>query len=244
MNFKHTYLLFLGIWIYMPLFAQTSQNEWEPSLTETWSPIPEIVSFDSEKSIPSDAILLFDGNSLSEWEPTYWYVENDLLIVKPGTGGITTKDAFGDIQLHLEWMIPDDVEGDSQRRGNSGVFLQGLYEVQILDSYSNETYTNGQAGAIYKQYAPQVNASLPSGHWQTYDIYFERPVFREDGKLLKPAYITVLHNGIFVHHNVEIKGPTVYNGLPFYEKHANKLPIYIQGSRHPIAFRNIWVRDL
>lgn len=225
-------------------YSQTHQLEWQPELTESWYPVPEMVFKGADRDIPSDAIVLFDGSHLEYWEPANWHIQDGILTVVPGVGGITTKDAFGDVQLHIEWRIPEDVNGESQGRGNSGIFLQGLYEVQILDSYTNATYTNGQAGAIYKQYPPQVNASFPSGEWQTYDIYFEAPVFRKDGKLLKPAYMTVLHNGIFVQNHVEIKGPTIYTGLPVYEPHAEEMPLTIQGSRHDIAFRNIWIRRI
>lgn len=237
-------LLLLQVIISTSLIAQNRLLEWDPEYTETWEPVPEMVYQNNDTKIPSDALVLFNGQDLSQWETNDWYIDDGFLIVKPGTGGITTKESFGDVQLHIEWRIPEDVNGESQRRGNSGIFLQELYEVQILDSYNNTTYTNGQAGSIYKQYPPKVNASLSSGEWQTYDIYFEAPVFRKDGKLLKPAYITVMHNGVFIQNHVEIKGPTIFTGLPVYKKHSEELPIYIQGSNHNLAFRNIWIRKL
>ncbi|MDZ7717191.1 MAG: DUF1080 domain-containing protein [Balneolaceae bacterium] len=244
MNIKILILFVTQILIHSTLWSQNNLSEWQPEHTETWDPVPEKVYQNQNNGIPSDALVLFDGKDMSQWESNEWQIQDDLLIAEPKTGGITTKKSFGDVQLHVEWRIPENVDGESQGRGNSGIFLQGLYEVQVLDTYDNPTYTNGQAGAIYKQYPPEVNASLPAGDWQKYDIYFEAPVFREDGKLLKPAYMTVLHNGVFIHNHVEVKGPTILTGLPSYEKHADKLPLYIQGSGHPLAFRNIWVREL
>lgn len=244
MLLKWSLFFLLHVMLSTSLLAQNIIPDWKPEHTETWDPIPEMVYSNNEEKIPSDALILFNGSDMSHWENNDWYIDDGKLIVNPGTGGITTKESFGDIQLHIEWRIPEDVDGESQRRGNSGIFLQELYEVQILDSYNNRTYSNGQAGAIYKQYPPRVNASLPPGEWQEFDIYFEAPVFREDGKLLKPAFMTVLHNGVFIHNHVEVKGPTIFIGLPKYEKHSEMLPIYIQGSRHKLEFRNIWVRKL
>lgn len=173
-----------------------------------------------------------------------WKYSNGILTVEPGTGGITTSHSFADIQLYMEWRIPKNTTGEGQQKGNSGVFFQELYEVQILDSYQNETYTNGQAGAIYKQHPPLVNASLPAGEWQSYHIIFTAPVFSETGKVAKPAYLTVFHNGILIQHHAEVHGPTIFRGLPEYEPHPYRLPLFIQGSRHEISFRNMWVREL
>jgi len=228
----------------LSVYAQQTTIEWQPEHTETWEPVPKQVFSNPFSSIPSDAIILFNGTDISQWEDTEWDIGDGVLIVEPETGGITTKESFGDVQLHVEWRIPKNVDGESQGRGNSGIFLQGLYEVQVLDTYENATYTNGQAGAVYKQYPPEVNASLPAGKWQAYDIYFEAPVFREDGKLIKPAFMTVMHNGVFVQNHVEVKGPTILTGLPEYQKHEAELPLNIQGSRHKLAFRNIWIRKL
>lgn len=244
MRFRIIILLVIQFVTCTTLIAQHGLPEWEPEHTEKWEPIPKMVYEDESIRIPSDALILFDGKDMSQWKANEWHVEDGLMIVEPGTGGITTKESFGDVQLHVEWLIPEDVNGESQGRGNSGIFFQELYEVQVLDSYNNSTYTNGQSGAIYKQYPPEVNASLPAGEWQTYDIYYEAPVFRTDGKLLKPAYVTVLQNGVFIQNHVEIKGPTIFTGLPSYEKHPEELPLYIQGSRHKLAFRNIWIRKL
>ena len=244
MNIKIIILVVVHFLLCTTVWGQQHSPEWQPEHTETWDPVPEKVYQNSNSNIPADATILFDGTGLSQWESNKWQIKDNLLIVEPGTGGITSKEDFGDVQLHVEWRIPKDIDGESQKRGNSGIFLQGLYEVQVLDTYNNSTYTNGQAGAIYKQYPPQVNASLPAGDWQTYDIYFEAPVFSEDGKLLKPAYMTVLHNGIFIQNHVEVKGPTIFTGLPEYEKHDPEMPLYIQGSGHNLAFRNIWIRRL
>jgi len=223
--------------------AQTAN--WLPELTETWEPVPKSVNPATFFNPPSDAIQLFDENYLNKWEDAdKWNFEDGVLTVEPGTGGIRTTGAYSSLQLYMEWRIPENVDGDDQRRGNSGIFLQGLYEVQILDSYNNTTYTNGQAGSVYKQYPPMVNASLSPGQWQSYHIIFNAPVFAEDGNLARPAYLTVFHNGILIQNHVEVKGPTIYTGLPQYELHPYKMPIFIQGSRHEISFRNMWIREI
>jgi len=198
---------------------------------------------------PSDAIVLFDGKDLSQWKsdkdggPAKWDIKDGVATVN-GTGGISTKQGFGDCQLHIEWATPTKVKGDGQSRGNSGIFLQGRYEVQILDSYENKTYFHGQAGAIYKQSAPLVNASRKPGEWQAYDIIFHAPRFDETGNLLKPATITLLHNGALIQDNVEIKGPTSRPGKPKYEPHPLKQPLALQDHKNPVRFRNIWIREL
>lgn len=233
--------LFLFSWAQ----AQERSIEWDSQLTETWEPVPDEVIPVINNQPPSDAIVLFNGKDIDSWEGgSKWNLNDGYLTVEPRTGGLSTKKSFGDIQLHIEWRIPEDVDGEGQRRGNSGVFLQGLYEIQILDSYNNATYTNGQAGAVYKQHPPLVNASLPPGEWQSYDIFFEAPIFREDGILAKPAYFTVIHNGVLIQNRAKVKGPTIFRGLPKYKKHPYKLPISLQGSRHKLSFRNIWVREL
>jgi hypothetical protein len=193
--------------------------------------------------------VLFDGKDLSEWEsakggPAKWTVGNAAFTVSKGTGDIRTKRAFGDCQLHIEWRAPAEVAGDGQDRGNSGVYLQGRYEVQVLDSYNNMTYVNGQAASIYKQYIPLVNASRKPGEWQTYDVFFRAPRFSEDGTLDKPAYITVVHNGVLVQDHVQIKGSTVYRGSPEYAKHNAKEPLMLQDHNNPVSYRNIWIREL
>ena len=198
---------------------------------------------------PSDAIVLFDGKTLSEWRsadgsPARWTVRAGYMEVAAGTGGIATVRRFGDVQLHVEWAAPNPPKGSDQDRGNSGVFLMGRYEVQVLDSYGNVTYPDGQAAAIYGQYPPLVNASRPPGEWQTYDIIFHRPRFGGDGALLRPATLTVFHNGILVHEAVTLTGPTANQSRPPYSAHPDRLPISLQDHAHPVRFRNIWVREL
>ena len=197
----------------------SSAQEWHPKLTEVWEPVPPIVTPGAGTAAPSDAIVLFDGAGLSAWENVQggdaaWIVAPGALTVSPGTGDIRTRGVFGDVQLHIEWRTPAKVEGEGQGRGNSGVFFHETYEVQILDSFENVTYSNGQAGSIYKQNMPMVNASKGPGEWQTYDIVFQSPVFAEDGDLIRPAFVTVLQNGVLVQNHVEIKGHTAYIGLP------------------------------
>ncbi|MEX2044680.1 MAG: DUF1080 domain-containing protein [Opitutus sp.] len=228
------------------------QTPWlpKPQVTEFWSPEPPIVSAPAG-GIPSDAIVLFDGRNLDAWEsvktpgtPASWAIEGDAMVVTPPSGHIQTKQGFGDVQLHIEFRTPAEVKGTSQGRGNSGVFFMGLYEVQILDSYDNKTYVNGQAGSIYKQFPPLVNVSRPPGTWQTYDIVFEAPRFGFGGIMRTPARVTVLHNGVLVQHAAELRGPTVFRGYPSYTPHADRLPLQLQDHRNPTAFRNIWIREL
>jgi hypothetical protein len=198
---------------------------------------------------PSDAIVLFDGADLSKWEtpkggPAKWRVADGYFEVVPKTGTIQTRQAFGDCQLHLEWAAPDPPRGQDQDRGNSGVFLMGMYEVQVLDSYNNVTYADGQAGAVYGQYPPLVNPARPPGQWQTYDILFHGPRFDKNGKLLRPARVTLFYNGVVVQDNVELTGPTAHRQRPPYQVHAEKLPLALQDHDHPVRFRNIWIREL
>jgi len=222
----------------------------DPKDTEIWDPEPKIVSFNGN-NVPSDAIILFDGSNLDAWvsandkiSNAKWIINPDqTMTVKPGTGDIQTKQNFGSVQLHLEWSAPDIIEGEGQERGNSGVFFQNNYEVQILDSYQNRTYANGQATSIYKQYAPLVNATTAPDKWQTYDIIFHAPIFDKDGKKTTSGRFTVLHNGVLVQDHVEILGTTEYIGLPKNNAHG-KAPIKLQDHSNPIQFRNIWVREL
>lgn len=198
---------------------------------------------------PSDAIVLFDGRSLGSWtdakgQPAKWKVENGYMEIVPKTGGIRTSQGFGDCQLHVEWMAPSPARGTDQDRGNSGVFLMDLYEVQVLDCYGNTTYPDGMTAALYGQYPPLVNACRPPGEWQTYDIVFHRPRFDKDGQVLAPARMTVFHNGILVHDNDVLTGPTAHKARPPYALHADRLPISLQDHDHPVRYRNIWLREL
>ncbi|WP_207435913.1 3-keto-disaccharide hydrolase [Sabulibacter ruber] len=218
-----------------------------PEMTEFWEPEPRVVTPGLQNAAPSDAVVLFNGKDLAEWKAkadgaeAKWAIKNGTFTV--GKGDITTRKEFGDFQLHLEWSAPDEVKGSSQGRGNSGIFLQDRYEVQILDSYQNRTYSNGQAGSIYKQHRPVVNAMGKPTEWNVYDIIYTAPRFKEDGSLFSPARVTVLHNGVVVQNNVEIKGPTEYIGLPQYKAHG-RAPISLQDHGNPVAYRNIWIREL
>ena len=219
-----------------------------PEETEIWKPAPAVVDPGRAGRPPSDAVVLFDGADLSAWRgrggAPQWDVADGALTVRPGAGNLTTKQAFGDVQLHIEWRAPGKIVGESQGRGNSGVFLMGLYEVQVLDSWQNPTYVNGQAASVYKQHVPLVNASRAPGEWQTYDIIFTAPRFTDEGKLERPAAMTVLHNGVLVQNHVTLEGPTVFRGAPRYEAHADRLPIMLQDHRNEVSYRNIWVREL
>jgi hypothetical protein len=192
---------------------------------------------------PSDAKVLFDGQSLAQWNGgENWPIENGAATSKKS--GITTKESFGDCQLHVEYASPEKVESSGQGRGNSGVYLLGKYEVQILDSYQNQTYFDGQCGSIYKQSPPMVNACRKPGEWQTMDIIFEGPRFDAEGKVSRPGYVTVLHNGLVVQNHFELLGSTAWDSPPKYEKHGEKGPIHIQFHGNPVKFRNIWIREL
>lgn len=220
----------------------------EPKLTEVWEPVPAKVTPGESNAAPSDAIILFDGKDLNEWTNgsggnSKWIVEDGAMTVKPRAGIIKTRQKFGDFQLHIEWRSPSVVKGEGQGRGNSGIFMMGKYELQVLDSYESVTYSNGQAGSMYKQSIPLVNACKGPGEWQTYDVIFMAPVFTEKGSLKSPARITVLHNGVLVQNNYELKGPTEYNRIPLYVPHG-KESIELQDHGNPVSYRNIWVREL
>ena len=231
-----------------------------PEDTEAWTPVPPVVTPGSTgREAPSDALVLFDGKTLAAWvsadnpaAPARWAVAGGLLTVVKDAGNIQTRRSFLDYQLHLEWRIPANITGAGQERGNSGVFLASTgpgdagYELQVLDSYGNKTYVNGQAGSLYKQSAPLVNACKPPGEWQSYDVIWTAPRFGVDGALLSPAYATVLQNGVLIQNHVALKGQTLFVGKPFYRQHGPS-PIKLQahGDRSaPLSYRNIWVREL
>jgi hypothetical protein len=206
-------------------------------------PEPKVVTTDATTGVPSDAIVLFDGKDLSKWKNgDAWQIENGYAIARKT--GISTKDSFGTCQLHLEFATPEKVEGNGQGRGNSGVYLMGRYEVQILDSFNNPTYFDGQCASLYKQTPPMVNASRKPGEWQTYDIIFTAPQFGEDKKLLKPAYATVLHNGVLVQNHFELQGGTYFDRPAAYDYHPARAPISLQFHGNPVRFRNMWLREI
>lgn len=199
--------------------------------------------------VPADAIVLFDGRDLSGWtnmkgQPARWIVRDGYMETVKGAGSIRTAREFGDCQLHVEWATPSPGVGTSQDRGNSGVYLMNLYEVQVLDSYESRTYADGMAGALYGQFPPLVNASRKPGEWQTYDIVFHAPRFDASGAVTAPATMTVFHNGILVHDSQELTGPTAHKARPPYKAHAARLPVSLQDHAHPVRYRNIWLRDL
>lgn len=231
-------------------FSQSKPREsLEPTVTEVWDLKPiKVTPGKNPGEAPSDATIIFDGKDLSNFtaldgSAAKWDVKDGAFIVTKGLGDIKTKKQFGDIQLHLEWRAPDVIVGDGQGRGNSGIFLQERYELQVLDSYESVTYSNGQAGSIYKQSIPLVNATRKPGEWQVYDVVYNAPTFSENGRVISQAKITVLHNGVLIQNGTAIWGPTEYKGLPVYQPHG-KGSIKLQDHGNPVSFRNIWVREL
>ena len=232
--------------------AQPPEKEWPIHSMDR--PKPRVVDpgpYTTPPPVPSDAIVLFDGSTLDRWRsedstkgPARWRIVSGYMEVVAGTGAIATTQSFGDAQLHVEWMSPSPPRGTGQDRGNSGVFLMGQYEVQVLDSYHSDTYADGQAAALYGESPPLVNASRPPGQWQTYDIIFRRPRFDEQGKVLQPARVTVLHNGVLVQDAVPLSGPTSHQQRRPYTAHPDALPISLKDHGHPVRFRNIWLRPL
>ena len=223
-----------------------------PEETEYYSPKVPVVGAALNGSAPSDAIVLFNGSSLENWihvqdsTAASWHLNNDgSMTVADKTGDIRTKQEFGDVQLHIEWKSPLPVQRKGQHRGNSGVFLNGMYEVQVLDNNNNDTYVNGQVGAIYKQSPPLAMASVPTGEWNVYDIIYHAPKFNEDGGKIKSGTLTVLHNGVVIQDHTEIKGTTPYIGWPKNPAHG-KGPLLLQdhGDNSRVSYRNIWVREL
>jgi len=204
-------------------------------------PMPAIVDAQPDKA-PSDAVVLFDGTNLDAFNGgDKWEIADGAATAKGG--GLTSKQKFGDCQIHVEFATPAEVKGKGQGRGNSGIYLMGRYEVQVLDSFENETYFDGQCGSVYKQQPPMVNASRKPGEWQSMDIIFTAPKFNDDGSVASPAYVTVLHNGVLLHNHFELQGGTSYIEPPKYTKHAEKEPLNIQFHGNPVRFRNIWVRE-
>lgn len=248
------YAIPTGAWVLLcaagSLGAPASSRGWK--VHDMQRPRPPVVTPPPQNlplPAPSDAVVLFDGRNLSEFRaesggPAGWKVEDGVMTVVPGAGPIVTRRAFGDVQVHLEWASPKPATGHSQGRGNSGIHLMGLYEVQILDSYQAETYADGQAAAIYGQYPPLVNACRPPGEWQSYDLFFRAPRFDARGKLRQPARMTVVHNGILVQDHVEVLGPTLWLHYQPYAAHPERLPFSLQEHGSPVCFRNIWVREL
>lgn len=239
--------------------AAAQNTKPRPEETEVWKPVPAVVTPGrTDLDAPSDAIVLFNGHDESQWvsaddhSPATWDVRDGLLTVNKKSGNIETKRSFTNYQLHLEWRVPEGITGSGQARGNSGVFLASTgpgddgYEMQILDSYDNATYVNGQAASVYKQYAPLVNAMRPPGEWNVYDVVWTAPTFNADGSLKTPAYVTGFQNGVLVQNHVALLGPTLYIGKPSYKAHGPE-PIKLQAhgdASAPLSFRNIWVRAL
>ena len=241
----------------MGLHAQRSASS-KPQDTEVWQPVPSVVTPGAGCGTPpSDAIVLFDGTNLDQWvqakdkSAAKWIVVGGVVKVNKPAGDIETKRTFRNFQLHIEWRVPENITGSGQARGNSGVYLASTapgegYELQVLDSYKNQTYVNGMAGSIYKQSIPLVNPSRKTGEWQTYDVVWAAPIFNPDGSLKAPAYVTVFFNGVLVQNHSELKGQTEYVGQPSYKKY-DTAPILLQAHgdpSEPISFRNIWVREL
>ena len=249
------FALLLTLALAMPTIAtgQGPEKEWPPN--DRSRPEPAIITPGTASTQaragapPSDAIILFNGKDLSNWEsvkggPAEWTVGDGYFMVKPEAGDIRTKAAYGDCQLHVEWSAPNPPRGKDQDRGNSGVYLQGLYEIQVLDSFDNVTYADGEAAAVYGEFPPLVNACRKPGEWQTYDIVFHGPRFDTDGKLLRKATVTVLFNGVLVQDHVKIMGPTWnLKRLPYHPT-PEKLPLMLQDHHHPVRYRNLWIREL
>ena len=269
MNHSKRLALLIASLIAAPLWAQqppapsagaaADATKPKPEDTEVWEPVPKVVTpGTATNTAPDDAIVLFDGKNLDQWVSTKdksaagWTVADGIITVNKAAGNIETKRSFTNYELHIEWRIPEGVTGTGQARGNSGVFLASTgpgdagYELQVLDSYNNKTYVNGQAASIYKQAIPLANASRKPGEWQSYDVIWTAPTFNADGSVKTPASVTVLHNGVLVQNHFELKGETLYIGKPVYKK-FDSAPIKLQAHGDPsppISFRNIWIREV
>lgn len=232
------------------LLSTATFAQGDPKLTEVWTPVPRVVTPGTTSADPpGDAIVLFNGKDFSRWKQAdgsdvRWKLEENAMTVAGGTGNIQTRQSFGDCQLHIEWRTPATVEGEGQHRGNSGIFFMGRYELQVLDSYNNTTYSNGQAGSIYKQHIPLVNVCRPPGVWQTYDVIFTAPRFNADSTLKSPARFTVFQNGVLIQSHVELTGAITNVGIPKYKMHGEKEPLTLQDHDAPVSYRNIWLREL
>ena len=237
--------LFLTLITAASVSFSSAQMVPEPRATEVWGKEPVKVTPGTHGAPPSDAIALdHDAWQSVNGGENKWNLEDGVMTITPGTGDVRTKKSFGDVQLHVEWRIPVlDAKFTDQDRGNSGVFLQQFYEVQVLDSYESKTYNNGQAGSLYKQHIPLVNATKPAMQWQSYDIIYTAPRFGKNGTVISQARMTVMHNGILIQNNVSLTGPTVYIGAPAYKLHGD-LPIFLQDHDHKVSYRNIWIREL
>ena len=242
---RHAFTVFSSVALLSSTAMAQEPGPFPPPKTEP----PIVTPGKNNSDPPSDAIVLFNGQNLSRWQSAdstaaKWKVIDGYAEVAPGAGDIQTRDKFGDVQLHIEWATPAVPKGEGQERGNSGVFLMGRYEIQVLDSYVNKTYYHGQAGSVYKQYAPLVNVSRKPGEWQTYDIIFHAPKFDEEGKVVDRARVTVVHNGVLIQNNVEIYGIT-YNDRPaIYIAHSPQESLRLQDHGNPVRYRNIWIRRL
>jgi hypothetical protein len=238
---RKSVLLAAGVVAVAAAAGSAVQQGWESGIV--W-PEPKVVApGEAPGAPPADAVVLFDGKDLSQWHNgDKWEVKDGYAVVRKAD--ITTKESFGDYQLHLEFATPEVVKGSGQGRGNSGVFLSNRYEVQVLDSFGNKTYFDGMCAALYKQMPPMVNASRGPGQWQTYDIVYEAPRFGDDKKLVRPGYVTVIHNGVVVQNHYELQGNTWFDKAPAYEPHPARQPIRLQNHGDPVKYRNIWLREI
>jgi len=244
-------LVLVALAVCSPAFAASKYpklpNGWHVHDMDRPQPV-KVSAGKTDADAPSDAVVLFDGSNLDQWQnakggPANWTLGDGFMEVSPKSGSISTKGTFGDVQLHIEWAVPAKIEWQAQKRGNSGVFLMGLYEIQVMDAWDNPAYPDGMAGAVYGQNPALVNAAKKPGEWQTYDIVFTAPIF--DGeKLVAPAYVTIFWNGVLVQNHTEIYGPTEHQKAPPYVAHAAKLPVVLQNHGSAVRYRNIWVRDL